>query len=266
VRLKRAGGPSTTPAGVADLVARIVGSEEDGTGRSRVLGKLVTQLGAGLAVSAKAAGTGAVASGRWLTDLAVDVAPRIPVRDAATLSAHHNGLTGLDLAAALITNASRTTAALGAGVGAVMSVEWAAPPTLLTAPALIGAETLAQVAVEVKLVAELHEALGQAPDATGSRRMLGYLSAWARQRGIDPIRGGLPSALSGAAKRELRSRMVRRFAQGSIGLAPVAGAVAGGLLNQRETRKLGEKVLADLARRPDRRPPLDPARRHAIGH
>lgn len=250
MRLKRHQPQGTTPAGVGDLVARIAATEDDDVGRSR----LVVSLGRALGGSARAAGTAAVASGRWLADLAVDIAPRIPVRDAATLSAHHNGLTGLDLAAALITNAGRTTAALGAGVGAVMSVEWAAPPTLLTAPALLAAETLAQLAVEVKLVAELHEALGQAPQVTGRRRMLGYLVAWAGQRGIDlgtvaGLKGGLPAALSGAAKRELRTRLVRRFAKGSIAIAPIAGAVAGGVLNQRETRKLGEHVLADLARR-----------------
>ena len=250
MRLSRQHHLSSTPAGVGDLVARIAAGEGDDAGRSR----LVLTLGKALGASARTAGTAAVASGRWLADLAVDIAPRIPVRDAATLSAHHNGLTGLDLAAALVTNAGRTTAALGAGVGALISVEWAAPPTLLTAPALLAAETLAQLAVEVKLVAELHEALGQAPQATGTRRMLGYLTAWARQRGVDlstvaGLKGGLPTALSGAAKRELRTRLVRRFAKGSIGIAPVAGAVAGGVLNQRETRKLGEQVLADLARR-----------------
>jgi hypothetical protein len=253
VRLSTPQSPSTTPAGVVDLVARIAGSADDDPGRSRLVRRLATQLPSGLATSARAAGTGAVASGRWLADLAVDVAPRIPVRDAATLSAHHGGLTGVDLAAALVNTASRVTAGLGAGVGAVMSVEWAAPPSLVTAPALLAAETLAQLAIEVKLVAELHEALGQAPDVTGSRRMLGYLTAWARQRGIDPLRGGLPAALTGAAKREVRTRLVRRFAAGSVAIAPLAGAVVGALLNQRETRKLGEKVLADLVRREPRR-------------
>lgn len=255
MRLKRREAPGSTPAGVGDLVARIVAPQADDASRSRV----VAALGTALAASARSAGTVAVASGRWLADLAVDIAPRIPVRDAATLSAHHHGLTGLDLAAALVTSSARTTAALGAGVGAVISAEWAAPPTLLTAPALIAAETLAQLAIEVKLVAELHEALGQAPEGPGSRRMLGYLVAWARQRGVDlstvaGLKGGLPTALTGAAKRELRTRLVRRVAKGSIGIAPIAGALAGGVLNQRETRKLGEQVLADLARRPQAAP------------
>lgn len=89
--------------------------------------------------------------------------------------------------------------------------------------------------------------------------MLAYLTAWARQRGVDlgtvaGLKGGLPAALSGAAKRELRTRLVRRFAKGSLAIAPLAGAVAGGVLNQRETRKLGEQVLADLARRSPTRP------------
>lgn len=250
MRLKSGTPEGSTPAGVGDLVARIAAAEAGDGGRTRLVGTLARAL----AGSARGAGAVAVASGRWLADLAVDIAPRIPVRDAATLSAHHGGLTGLDLAAALVSNASRTTAALGAGAGMAISVEWTAPPTLLTAPALLAAETLAQLAVEVKLVAELHEALGQAPPATGSRRMLAYLSAWARQRGVDlgtvaGLKGGLPAALSGAAKRELRSRLVRRFAKGSVAVAPLAGAVAGGVLNQRETRRLGEKMVADLVRR-----------------
>ena len=44
----------------------------------------------------------AVLGGRWLVDLFVDIAPRIPVRDAETLRDHYDGLTGEALADQLV--------------------------------------------------------------------------------------------------------------------------------------------------------------------
>ena len=60
-------------------------------------------------------------------------------------------------------NAARTTAAIGAAAGALSAVELAAPPTLLAAPVQVAAGTLAVVAVELKLLAELHVTYGRAP-------------------------------------------------------------------------------------------------------
>ena len=188
---------------------------------------------------------------RRLVDVVIEVAPHVPVRDLPTLRAHHRGLSGDALAEALIANATRLTASIGAAGGLLSTVEMAAPPLLLSAPIQVAAETLAVVAVELKLVAELHEVYGRAPAGTPAVRAAAYLGAWARRRGIDPITGGpgLTGIISGAARRELRQRLVRRAGRNVATVVPfLAGAVAGAALNQRETRRLGEQVAKDLRR------------------
>lgn len=236
-----------SPEELPALVARLAGGEPlDTRSRGRQLGRLAALL----AGSARRAGSAAVSSGRWLTDVVVEVAPHLPVRDLDTLRAHHEGRTGAALAEALVTAAARATAAVGAAGGTVAAVEFAAPPTLLSAPVLIAAETLAVVAIELKLVAELHEVYGRRPAGPASGRMLGYASSWARQRGVDPLRGpGLTGVLGHAAKRELRQRLVRRAGRNLTTLLPfLAGAVAGAEFNRRETRRLADKIISDLTR------------------
>ena len=57
-------------------------------------------------------------------------------------------------------------------------------------PMELGVETLALVAVELKLVAELHEVYGQQAPGTKPARMLAYLTAWSQRRGSRPACGG----------------------------------------------------------------------------
>jgi hypothetical protein len=240
----------SSPRDVGDLVGRLAGEGLDRAQRSRLLVALASQLGSG----AKAAGSRAVVSGRWLTDLLTDqVAPHLPVRDLVTLRHHHSGLSGEQLAEALIRNAARTTASIGAAAGAVTAVEMAAPPTLLTAPVLLGAETLVVVAVELKLVAELHVVHGRAPVGTRAQVAVAYLTAWAGRRAVPrsgtPTRPQLAAALTTGIRQQLRQRVVRRLGRNLTALVPFfAGAVAGAELNRRETRGLGEAVLRDLRR------------------
>jgi hypothetical protein len=112
----------------------------------------------------------------------------------------------------------------------------------------LAAETTAVVAIELKLVAELHEVYGQGVTGTPAVRAAAYLGAWTRRRGLAPVGpGGLPGILSGAARRQLRRRLLRRGAENSVTILPfMAGAVAGASLNARETRKLGDAVCGDL--------------------
>ncbi len=227
------------------LVARLSCDEPlDTRSRSRLLGRLAALL----AGSARKAGAAGVTSGRWLADIVLDVTPHLPVRDSATLGAHHDGLTGDALADALVVAAARATAAVGAAGGALAAIEFAAPPALLTAPVQISAETLAVVAIELKLVAELHEVYGVRPAGSASQRATAYATSWARQRGIDPLKGAsLTGVLGSAAKRDLRKRLVRRAGRNLTTLMPfLAGALAGAELNRRETRRLGEKITNDL--------------------
>jgi hypothetical protein len=223
---------------VAAVVARLSDSEPiDRRTRASLLGRLAVLM---------------ATQGRRLVDVVVDVAPHLPVRDRPTLRAHHPGLTDDELARVLVATATRVTGGIGAAGGLLSTVEMAAPPVLLTAPVQVAAETLAVVAVELKLVAELHEVYGLAPAGTPAVRAAAYLGAWARRRGIDPFTGGagLTGAISGAARRELRQRLLRRAGRNLTTVVPfLAGAVAGAALNQRETRKLGDRVVADLRRK-----------------
>src|SRR5205823_14912721 len=94
---------------------------------------------------------------QWMTEAVAEVAPHLPIRDLDTLRLHHDGLDGEALAERLVRNAARVTAGIGAAGGGVAAIEWLATPTLLSAPVLLAAETVAVVAVEMKLIGELHE-------------------------------------------------------------------------------------------------------------
>ena len=71
--------------------------------------------------------------------------------------------------------------------------------------------------------------------------------AYAPYSGLRVGAAGLTAILGATAKRELRVMLLRRTGRGLTTLAPfLAGAVAGGVVNRRVTRSLGEKVSADL--------------------
>lgn len=212
--------------------------------RVRVLGGLAGAL----AKSAKLAGVGAVAGGRWLAEVLTEAAPRIPVRDAALLRAHNPGRSDDEIAELLVRSTARATAAIGAAAGATVTAEYALPPALLAAPLQLAAETLAVAAAEVKLVAELHELYGEAASGKLAERGSAYLMSWVRQRAVEPVAGGGLAAVFGhTAKRELRARLLRRAGRNATSLAPMlAGAVAGAEVNRRATRALGEKLTAEL--------------------
>ena len=231
---------------LGDLVGRLTADDIDRQERGRLLLALTRALAAG----ARAAGARAAWSGRWLSDVVGDqIAPHLPVRDLLTLREHHGGLSGDDLAEALIKNASLTTAAIGATVGALTAAELIAPATLLAAPVQLAAETAAVVAVELKLVAELHVVYGKAPTGSRAQLAVAYVTSWAGKRALDRSGTGpsLSAVLSTAAKQQLRQRVVARLRRNLSSLAPfLAGAVAAAELNRRETRSLGEALLRDL--------------------
>ncbi|HEU5268951.1 MAG TPA: hypothetical protein VFU36_03435, partial [Jatrophihabitans sp.] len=160
---------------IAELVVRASGPGER---NSRQFAALVPALTG----SARAAGPRAVAAGRWLVDLVVEISERVPVRDAQTLRQHHRGLTDIEIAERLVKSATRTTAGIGAAVGGLSSVEFLAPPTLIAAPVQLAAEMLTVTAVELKLVAELHEILGYPAQGSAAERGSLYLVSWMRRR------------------------------------------------------------------------------------
>jgi hypothetical protein len=237
-----------------DDLGRAVGQLAGGRPDRGMLGE-VTRLARS---SMRVAGARSVATGRWLAEVLVDAAPHIPVRDLDTLHAHHPGLKGDELADELIRAASRTTAAIGAVAGAVAGAEELAPPTWLAIPAELLVETLAVVAVELKLVAELQEAYGQPVDGTPTQRSLAIVRAWAEGRGVSARTltepGGVSSAFGRTTRRELarllQRRLARRALRNASALSPfLTGALAGAELNRRATRNLGDKVARDLVSR-----------------
>lgn len=248
-------GPSSGPDSAAPdrqddpsgLIARLV----DGSGLDkRAQAALLRRLAVVISSSARQAGAAAVASGQWLAELVAETTPHVPIRDLETLSRHHDGKTGDELALALIENAARATGVVGAAAGLIASVEWTAPPTLLAAPVQVAAETLAVIAIEVKLVAELHAAYGRSAPGTPAMRMAAYLGAWTRRRALDRISPGekVSGLVTGAARRELRRRVVGRAGSSSASVLPLlAGALAGASLNSRQTKKLGKQISAGLA-------------------
>jgi hypothetical protein len=172
------------------------------------------------------------------------------VRDQAALQAQFPGKSPDEIADALIAGASRAAAATGgaAGVASVL-------PVLPAFPAEIAAETLVLVGIELKLVAELHEAYGTPAPGKLPERMSAYLAAWAHRRGVFMIEGGLIFAAGSPLARLLRRRLAIRAGRSAFSLAPMlTGAAAGALFNRRETRRLGRDIQRDLRRREVRGP------------
>ena len=192
--------PGGSPAAAADAVpeqaARLVTevTEAPQTPREQ------RRLAAALQATARTAGRGMRATGRgmrtarrgvrgrtgWLAAQVVAMAPRLRVRNQAALQAQFPGRQPDQIADALIEGASRASATVGGAVGA-----WAALPVLPAFPAEVVTETLALVGIEIKLVAELHEAYGVPAPGNTRERMSAYVAAWAHRRGVAMVPGGL---------------------------------------------------------------------------
>ena len=174
----------------------------------------------------------------------VAMAQRLRVRDQAALRAQFPGRSAEDIADALIESAARASAAIGGAVGA-----WAALPALPAYPVEVATETLALIGIEVKLVAELHEAYGMPATGNAMDRTTSYVAAWAHRRGVSMIPGGLVLAAGSPLARRLRWRLATRMGRSAFSLGPLlTGAVAGAMLNRQETRRLGHSVRTDLRR------------------
>jgi hypothetical protein len=225
---------------------------EDAQERQRLRRRLTGTLAKAAQSSARATGRGMRAARRgvgfglgWLTGQVMVMAPRLRVRDQAALQAQFPGMAAEDIADALIEGAARASAAVGGAVGA-----WAALPVLPAFPAELATETLAMVGIEVKLVAELHEAYGVPASGNVAEKMTAYVGAWANRRGISLAPGGLILAAGSPLARKLRRRVAARAGRSVFSLGPLlTGAAAGAILNRRETRRLGQDIRSDLRRR-----------------
>ncbi|MEO3761793.1 hypothetical protein [Streptomyces sp. B5E4] len=193
-------------------------------------------------------------------DAIVQTAPRVPVRDLATLRRQFPGLGPEEIADRLIAGAVRGSATVGAGIGAAAMMP--APPAM---PAELAAEIVAVASIELKLIAELHEVYGVRAAGPARQRGMAYLGAWTDERGIDAsvLMGGVSfdAVLGAPMRRRLRQQVLKRTVRNLPSLAPfLMGAAAGALMNRRDTRKLAERIRDDLRARQvpwDALPPAD---------
>jgi hypothetical protein len=237
--------PAPDAAAMAGSIARLAESDLDAGERRRLLGRLAGQLRhRGITDTFRPQ-----AAMRWVADIVGDVVPHLPIRSRETLRRHFPGMTDDEIADRLVRNASRATAAIGAAGGGIAAVEWVATPTLLTAPVVLAAETVAVVTVEIKLIGELHEAYGTPIPGSVTQRGVGLMSAWAHRRGVNPMMPGVGVAavLSTAARRELRDRLLRRFGRNLTSYGPMlTGAAVASYLNRRATLSLADEIRKDL--------------------
>ena len=213
---------------------------------ARSLAKLARSGARAAGRGTRVARRGVGAGTSWLAAQVAVMAPRLRVRDRAALQAQFPGLSTEDVADALVEGASRASAAVGASVGA-----WAVLPVPPAFPAEIVAETLALVGIEIKLVAELHEIYGLPASGNVVERMTAYVAAWAHRRGVFLVPGGLVLAAGSPLARRLRLRLAARASRSAFSLGPLlTGAVAGAVLNRRETHRLAQEIRSDLRRHP----------------
>ncbi|MFE7358082.1 hypothetical protein ACFU8Q_34405 [Streptomyces sp. NPDC057543] len=213
---------------------------------------------------ARKGGESARAAIGHIADLIIQNAPRIPVRDLATLRKQFPGLGPEELADKLIAGASRSTAAVGAGIGAAAMMP--VPPAML---AELATEISGVAAIEMKLIAELHEVYGLRPPGGITQRSGAYLTSWTEERGIDVAHPAtVDAALGGRMKRELRQQIAKRMVRDLPNLVPfLVGAAVGAMTNRRDTRKLAERVRKDLRKRQipwDRLPPQPAPKRPGL--
>jgi hypothetical protein len=242
-------GDTAASDATADALALLATDDLEPAQRRQALGQVVAglrQRGFGDFFKPKAALS-------WIADTVVDVAPRIPVRNLETLRRHFPGLDDMQIATRLVRNAARTSAGIGAVGGGVSAVEWVAPPALLTQPVLLAAETVAVVAVEIKLIGELQELYGQPVPGGPVPQAASLLQAWSGRRGVNLLMipgGGLAGVLGTATRKQMRDQLARRFGRSLATLGPfLTGAAIAAYLNRRGTLKLAEDVRKDLVTR-----------------
>lgn len=179
----------------------------------------------------------------YLADRIIEIAPRIPVRDLAALRRQFPGLGPEQLADKLVAGAANASSTVGAGVGAAAMLP--VPPAM---PTELAAEITGVAAIELKLIAELHEVYGVRPPGGLKDRSTAYLSSWSEERGIDPMKPTtINVALGGQMKRELRQQIMKRMVRNLPNLMPfMVGAAVGAVMNRRDTKKLAARIRNDL--------------------
>jgi len=218
-------------------------------GESRALLASVTK-------AARAAGPKAISSRKWLVETTIATAEHLPVRSQEDLQRHYKGLSGPMLADALVRNASLSSAGVGAAAGALITAQQLLPPSWWVIPFEVAAETAIVVAIELKLVGELHEAYGRPVPGVGLQRGIAIATAWSESRGVKPadlLLGAGATDIVGRQARaalanSIRRRLSKRLGRSLGSVIPMfIGAGVAAELNRRATRNLGRSVQADLS-------------------
>jgi hypothetical protein len=188
-------------------------------------------------------GSAARAGLAYLADRIIDIAPRVPVRDLATLRRQFPGLGPEQLADKLVAGAAAATSTVGAGIGAAAMLP--VPPAM---PTEIAAEITGVAAIELKLIAELHEVYGVRPPGNLKQRSTAYLNSWSGERRVDVTKPStMTAALNSHAKQQLRQQIMKRTVRDLPNLMPfMVGAAVGAVMNRRDTRKLAARIRKDL--------------------
>ncbi|WP_327326529.1 hypothetical protein OG735_31615 [Streptomyces sp. NBC_01210] len=191
-------------------------------------------------------GEGAKAALAYVADRLIENAPRIAVRDLATLRKQFPGLAPEQLADKLVAGAANATSTVGAGIGAAAMLP--VPPAM---PAELATEIVGVAAIELKLIAELHEVYGIRPPGTLMERSTAYLTSWSEERGIQVTKPAtINAALGGQLRRELRQQIMKRTVRNLPNLMPfMVGAAVGAVMNRRDTRRLANRIRKDLRSR-----------------
>jgi hypothetical protein len=181
-----------------------------------------------------------------IADVLIDNAPRVPVRDLEKLRRQFPGLSPEQLADKLVAGAANATSTVGAGIGAAAMMP--VPPAM---PAELAAEVVGVAAIELKLVAELHEVYGVRAPGGLMDRSTAYLNSWSQERGIEVTKPSTYSvSMGGQLKRQLRQQIMKRMVRNLPNLMPfMVGAAVGAVMNRRDTRKLADRIRADLRKR-----------------
>ncbi|MGP9018031.1 hypothetical protein ACT1U9_06415 [Streptomyces sp. BR1] len=251
------GRPASLEAVLDDQAGPAAGARRLGALRKAAADKGVPALKNGVRKS----GASAKAGLGHLADRVIEIAPRIPVRDLTTLRAHFPGLGPEEIADKLIAGAANATSAVGAGIGAAAMLP--VPPAM---PAELAAEVTGVAAIELKLIAELHEVYGMRPSGNLTQRSTAYLTSWTEERGVQVTKPSTVNAALGVQmKRELRQQIMKRMVRNLPNLTPfMVGAAVGAVMNRRDTKKVAARVRADLRARQvpwDALPELPPLER-----
>ncbi|MFE9436229.1 hypothetical protein [Streptomyces sp. NPDC006640] len=251
------GGPHEGPEGVRDDERGSSGQGSASLDRAGATGDLtaspdtpapaarrrVAAVRDGVKKGVQKSGSRARAGLAYLADRIIDLAPRVPVRDLATLRKQFPGLGPEELADKLVAGAAAATSTVGAGVGAAAMLP--VPPAM---PTELAAEITGVAAIELKLIAELHEVYGIRPPGNLKQRSTAYLNSWSGERGIDVTKPvTINAALGGQMKRELRQQIMKRTVRDLPNLMPfMVGAAVGAVMNRRDTKRLAGHIRKDL--------------------